>query len=204
MQKVLIATTNPGKTREYKQLLSDLPVSVVSLKDVGIDKDVDETGGTYEENAKLKATTYANLSGLPAISDDGGIEIDALGGKPGLHSRRWVGGEGKDEDIIRKMKEVAKELPDNNRRATFNIVVAFALPNGEVWTSKGFVEGIIAREPQYNLLHGYPYRSFFYIPTIKKFYQELELTEEEAQQYNHRLRAVIALKKDIRRILNLI
>ncbi len=189
MQKLLIATTNPGKLREYTQLLNDLPFQTVSLRDVGIQDDIEETGKTYEDNAKLKAVTYAKKAQLPAISDDGGLEIDALSGAPGLHSRRWVGGKGEDEKIIEKMTQLAKELPEHDRGTTFKIVIAFALPNGKVWTSEGSVTGIIAKNPKFKLLHGYPYRSFFYLPKIKKYYQELELTQEESKEYNHRYKA---------------
>lgn len=194
MQKLLIATTNPGKFREYKQLLSGLPFQTVSLQEIGMQDDIEETGKTYTDNAKLKAVTYAKKTQLPAISDDGGLEIDALDGVPGLHSRRWVGGKGEDKQIIEKMTQLTKELPENDRGATFRIVIAFALPNGKVWTSKGSVEGVIAKNPKFRLIHGYPYRSFFYLPKIKKYYQELELTQEESKEYNHRYKAFQKLK----------
>lgn len=201
MKKILIATTNPGKVREYSEFLKELNVHCLSLKDVGITTDVEEKGTTYKENAILKALTYAKESGFPALSDDGGLEIEALGGKPGLHSRRWVGGTGKDEDIVKKMIEVSKQLPENNRLATFKIVVAFALPNGNVWTKSGSVPGIIAKKPLMKLLKGYPYRSFLYLPKLKKYYHESELTPEEEKQYNHRYKALEKLKPIIREIL---
>ncbi|EKD64630.1 MAG: hypothetical protein ACD_50C00333G0001, partial [uncultured bacterium] len=91
MKKLLIATTNPGKLREYRDFLSDLPVKLVSLKDIGITDDMEETGKTYEENSRAKAIFYAKKSNLPAISDDGGLEINALKGEPGIRSRRWLG-----------------------------------------------------------------------------------------------------------------
>lgn len=203
MQKLLIATTNVGKLREYKQLLSGLPFQIVSLQEIGIENDIEETGKTYTDNAKLKAVTYAKKTQLPAISDDGGLEIDALDGAPGLHSRRWVGGKGEDKRIIEKMTQLANELPKNNRGATFRIVVAFALPNGKVWTKEGSVKGIIAKNPKFRLLRGYPYRSFFYLPKIKKYYQELELTQEESKEYNHRYKAFQKLIPTIRKVLSI-
>lgn len=193
MKKLLIATTNIGKIREYSEFLKDLKVACVSLEDVGVMHDVEEVGKTYKENAVLKAVSYAKESGIPAISDDGGLEISALGGKPGLYSRRWVGGEGKDEDIVKKMIQVSKELPDNDRKAVFKIVVAFALPNGSAWTASGSVKGIIAKKPLLKLLKGYPYRSFLYISELKKYYHESELTKEEEKLYNHRYNALLQL-----------
>lgn len=189
MQQLLIATTNKGKVQELRQFLSDLPVKLVSLADVGIVNDVEEDGETYEENSQKKALFYAEKSGLPAIADDGGLEIDALGGLPGIKSRRWVR-DGSDEAIITHMRGIAKRLPKDNRNARFVTVVSFALPNGNVWSGKGTVDGIIAKRPLMKLLHGYPYRSFFFLPTIQKYYHESELPEEQMKKYNHRLQAI--------------
>ena len=201
MQKLLIATTNPGKLREYKEFLSDLTVQLVSLKDIGIVDDIEEKGETYEENSKAKALFYAKKSGLPAIADDGGLEINALGGAPGVKSRRWLGHEASDEELINHMMEVSKELPDNNRKATFHLVVSIALPNGRVYSKEGEVEGVIAKKPHMKLLHGYPYRSFFYLPDVQKYYHESELTETEMKKYNHRYKAIIRLKPLIKKTL---
>lgn len=202
MQKILIATTNKGKIKELSAFLHDVPVELVSLKDVGITTDVIETGNTYEENSRLKATTYARISGLPAVSDDGGLEIAALGGEPGVQSRYWAGPQGRDEDIVEKMKKVAKELPDENRHATFRSVITLALPTGEYWQVEGKLDGVIAKEPLLKILQGYPYRSFFYLPEIKKYYHEDELTEAELQKYNHRYKAAQKLKEIIKKELS--
>lgn len=199
MQKLLIATTNPGKLREYTAFLSDLPLSLVSLTDVGITDDVEEDGATYKENSQKKALFYAKKSGLPAVSDDGGIEIAALGGAPGIKSRRWLGAHTTDEDLVTHMIKVAKELPEYNRYAMFRLVVSFALPSGEVWSDEGVVEGIIAKEPKFALLQGYPYRSFFFLPQANKFYHESDLTPEEMKQYNHRWKAFEKLMPVIRK-----
>src|SRR5258708_31213504 len=186
-----------------KEFLQDLPVEIVSLSDVGITKDVAEDGKTYKENAEKKAKFYSKLSGLPAVADDGGLEIDALGRKPGVYSRRWVGGEGKDGDIVTKMLQVAKELTEDNRKARFGGVNAFALPTGEVWSEDGYVEGIIAEKPLMKLLEGFPYRSFLYLPQLKKYYHESELTPDEIRKYNHRYIAIQKLKPTIKRVLSI-
>src|SRR5581483_5409832 len=91
MRKLLIATHNRGKRKEYSEILKDVPFELVTLDDVGIEDDVEETGKTFEENARLKATTYANQSGLLTLADDSGLEVDALGGAPGSYSKRYLG-----------------------------------------------------------------------------------------------------------------
>ena len=194
MQKLLIATTNKGKLKELSEFLSDLPAQLLSLKDVGITDDVEEAGKTYEENSQLKALFYAKKSGLPAIADDGGLEISAFDGAPGLKSRRWLGEDSTEEDIISHMIKVAKELPDNNRKAFFKTVISLAFPNGKVWSVAGEIEGIIAKEPYLKLLKGYPYRLFFYLPKLKKYYHENELSDEEQKLYNHRYKAIEKIK----------
>ncbi|MGE5041872.1 MAG: non-canonical purine NTP pyrophosphatase [Candidatus Levyibacteriota bacterium] len=197
MKKLLIATTNRGKLKEFQHFLQDLPLELVSLADVGIDQDFEENGNSYAENSEGKARFYANLSGLPTLADDGGVEIDALGGMPGLHSKRWVGEDSTDEKIIEKMKQVAKDLPGENRKASFITMVTVVFPNGEKIQEEGRVDGIIAKEPLLELLHGYPYRSFFYLPQIQKYYHERDLSGEEEKLYNHRYKAIEKLKPQL-------
>lgn len=197
MKKLLIATKNPGKIIEIKKFLKDLPFEIVSLKDVNINDDVEETGKTYEENSLLKALFYAKKSKLPVISDDGGLEIDALGGAPGIKSRRWLGYEATDQELIEYMKKISQDLPENNRTAYFKTVVTFALPDGKYFQSEGKVKGEIARKPLIKFLKGYPYRSFFFLPQINKFYHETQLLKEEEKVYNHRYKAIKKLRPKI-------
>src|SRR5439155_18492008 len=126
----------------------------------GITEDVEEDGKTYKENSQKKALFFAKKSGLMALSDDGGIEIAALNNEPGIHSRRWLGYSATDEELIKHMKKVSRELPDDNRTAFFKTVVSLALPSGKLWSVMGTVEGIIAKKPFLKLSKGYPYRSF--------------------------------------------
>lgn len=203
MRKLLIATTNAGKLKEISGFLKDLPLEIVSLSDIGISNDVEETGKSYVENSQLKAIFYAKKSGLPSIADDGGLEISAFSGAPGLHSKRWVGKNSTDEKIIEHMKKVSRELPDNNRKAFFKVVLSFALPLGKVWSVTGEIEGIIAKKPYLKLLVGYPYRSFFYLPKLKKYYHEKELTDREQKLYNHRYIALQKLKPILKKTLGL-
>ncbi len=203
MKKILVATTNSGKLKEISNFLSDLPLEIVSLKDLEITDDVEETGKTYRANSRKKAIFYAKKSSLPAISDDGGLEIDYLNGEPGVRSRRWLGYEASDDELIKHMIKIAKTLPKDNRKAYFRTVVSFALPDGSVWSVKGEVEGIIAKKPYLKLLKGYPYRSFFYIPKIKKYYHENQLSKEEERVYNHRYKAIRKLLPIISKVLSI-
>lgn len=201
--RLLIATRNAGKLKELRHFLSSFKVETVSLKDIGIKEDIDETGETYQENSQKKALFFAKISGLSTIADDGGLEISALNNKPGIRSRRWLGYEGSDEELINHMTNVSKNLPADNRKAFFRTVISFALPNGKVWSGAGEIEGIIAEEPHLKHLKGYPYRSFFYLPKLKKYYHEDELTIGEMKKYNHRWKAIAMLKPIIARELKL-
>ncbi|OGH08885.1 MAG: hypothetical protein A2152_02750 [Candidatus Levybacteria bacterium RBG_16_35_6] len=192
-KKLLIATRNQGKLFEISKFLSDIPLKILSLNDLKINEDIEETEKTYEKNSKKKALFFSKLTGLPTIADDGGIEISALNGEPGIHSRRWLGEDKTEDDLIKHMIKISNELPRNNRKASFIAVVSFALPNGKVWSEEGTVRGEI-RKPKLKYIEGYPYRSFFYLPEIKKFYHENELTPKEERMYNHRYKAIQKLK----------
>jgi len=195
MKKLLIATTNKGKLHELSLFLQDLSLQLVSLTDVGITDEPEENGKDYTENSQIKALFYSKESGLPAIADDGGLEIIALGGAPGLKSHRWLGPDTTEEDIVAHMKKIAKALPDDNRQAFFKTVVSLGFPDGRAKSFYGEVEGIIAKEPSLKYEQGYPYRSFFFVPKLHKYYFETELTPTELKNYNHRYNAVQKLKK---------
>jgi XTP/dITP diphosphohydrolase len=192
MKGLLIATRNPGKLKEISNFLSDLRIKIVSLAEINITEEVEEIGKTYRENSQLKALFFAKKSGLPTIADDGGIEIEVFHGAPGIKSKRWLGKNSTEQDIINHMIKIAKNL--SNRKAKFKTVISFALPNGKVWSVSGEVEGIIAKNPYLKALKGYPYRSFFYLPKLKKYYHEDQLTFNEQKEYNHRYKAIQKLK----------
>ena len=203
MKKLLIATTNPGKLAEFQEFLSDLPLELVTLKDVGIIATVEETGETFEENARIKATGYAAISGLPTLADDGGFEIEALGGEPGVHSHRWIhhDREDEDEELIQHVLFRLQGVPEEKRGAQLHLVLVFALPSGESWTSEALVKGNIPFEASSYRRVGFPYRSLLYLPEIHKFYNHEELTDEENKTYNHRRQAVEELKAVIQQTL---
>lgn len=189
MRKLLIATTNTGKINEYKSLLKDEPLELLTLNDVKITIPVDEDGETFEENAVKKAVHYSYFSGLPVLADDGGIEVEALGGEPGVKSRRWPGYEAGDEELVEMMVEKMKGVPWEKRKARFRVFLAFVLPGeDEVWVREGSHEGYIAEEPT-NFTEGYPFRSLFWLPEFKKTLGELS-AEEEAEAVLHRKKAI--------------
>lgn len=200
MNKLLIATTNPGKLGEIRRFLSDLPCKLVSLTDLGITESVEETGATFEENAHLKAKHYAQRSSLPTIADDGGFEIDALGGAPGVRSHRWVdpARESSDEELIAYAFEKMRDIPEGKRGAQLRLVLVLMLPDGSVHTATESVRGIVPLAPSTARFPGFPYRSILYLPELGKFYNHDQLTEEENAAYNHRKRALEKLKPVLR------
>ncbi len=196
MKKLLIATTNPGKLGEIKEFLSELPITLVGLADVGITDVPEETGISFEENAILKAKFYAEKSRLPTLADDGGLEIDALNGEPGVKSHRWIHSdrEDTDEELIQYTLDRMKDIIDANRGAQLRLVLALVIPGGEVFTSEEKVRGIIPRSASENRWKGFPYRSLLFLPEINKYYNHDELTVTETETYNHRKKALEIIK----------
>lgn len=200
MKKLLVATRNPAKMAEFKMFLKDLPLEVVGLADLRINDQFEETGSTFEENAKVKALFFSKKTGLPTLADDGGIEIEILGGEPGVKSRRWLDGKTDvaDEDLINHTLKRMEGVPASKRQAQFRAVLALAIPGDKTYVSEGVIKGIIAEKPLVKRKEGYPYRSLFYLPQIKKYYFEDEMTEYETQKYNHRAKALKRLEKVIK------
>ena len=192
--RLLIATHNKGKLREYRQLLADLPVTLTYLDEVGITEDVPETGSTFAENAVQKATAYARLSGMLTLADDSGLEVDALGGAPGIHSARYAGPGASDADRIRKLLAELKDVPPERRTARFRCVIAVATPEGEVHTAEGTVEGVIVDEPRGH--HGFGYDPVFFLPD--RGCTMAELPPEEKNRISHRARAAERIKPILR------
>jgi XTP/dITP diphosphohydrolase len=191
MVKLLIATNNPGKWREYKEILIHLPVTLTSPAHEGITLDPEETGLTFEENAIIKARAFAQASGLLTLADDSGLEIDALGGEPGIYSARY-GHTAKDDHVGRYQlvldKLAAKNVPWAERTARFRCVVALATRKQLVGTAQGTVEGFIAYEPKSD--NGFGYDPIFFVPA---FNQTLaEMTSAQKHSISHRARATRA------------
>ena len=186
--KLLLATTNAGKARELAQLLKSVPWEMVSLRDEGVDFEVEETGETLEENAALKARTYARHSGLWALADDSGLEVEALGGAPGVRSRRFAGEGASDADLVRELLRRLDGTPWEQRAARFRSVIAIASPEGQVHQCEGVCEGVIGFQPRGD--GGFGYDPVFYIPELGCTMAELTL--EEKNRISHRAAAARA------------
>lgn len=180
--KLLVATKNPGKAREIKEFLGE-NFEVVTLEELSNAPDIEETGKTFEENAILKATKYFEWAGIPCVADDAGLEIDFLNSKPGVLSRRWLGYEATDRELIdialKKLKGVKKE----KRTAHLRTVGAY-FDGKNLLTETAAIDGYIVEKQTAQCESGYPFRSIFWIPQFKKLYQDL--THEEHEQINHR------------------
>ena len=191
-RKLLIATQNPGKVREYQKLLAGLPLEVTYLDAEGITLEVEETGHTFTENAVLKATTYARASGLWTWADDSGLEVDALGGAPGVYSSRYAGPGASDADRYRKLLDALTGVPWARRTARFRCVVALATPtavpgtwSSSVQTADGVCEGIIAFGPVGS--NGFGYDPVFYLPD--RGLTMAQLPAEDKNETSHRGKA---------------
>ncbi|MDD2471789.1 MAG: XTP/dITP diphosphatase [Dehalococcoidales bacterium] len=169
--KLLIATGNPGKLRELCTLLSGIPFEIVSPSEVGVLSDANEDGNTYEENAIIKARTMAFKTKLLTLADDSGLEVDALGGEPGIKSARFGGRGISDSERNALLLERLKDTPLTDRTAKFKCVIAIAEPGGRVETCSGECAGLIAAEPAGNKNFGYD--PVFYFPQLGKTMAEL-------------------------------
>lgn len=199
MKKLLIATSNPAKLAEYSAHLCDVPLQLISLKDLGLES-VEETGETFRENALLKARAYFKQSGLPTLADDGGLAIESLGGEPGVYSRRWVGGkESSDEELIAYTLARLEGRPLEQREARLRLASAFIAEDGSEHVIETSIEGHIAEEASSRRREGYPFRSLFIVAPFGKYYDEL--TEKEHEAINHRVKAISMLKPIIREAL---
>jgi XTP/dITP diphosphohydrolase len=187
--RLLVATHNAGKLRELMKSLSGIPVEVDSLASIGVTLEVEETGRSFKENAVLKAKTYATASGMLTIADDSGLEVDALGGQPGVCTARY-GGEGlTPEQRYLRLLEAMKDVPFERRSARFRAVVALALPGNLVGTAEGTCEGMIAMSPAGSV--GFGYDPIFFFPDRGK--TMAELSPESKSLVSHRGRAIRAI-----------
>jgi XTP/dITP diphosphohydrolase len=193
--KLLVATNNPGKLEEYRRLLRDLPLEITSLRDEGINFEPEETESTFEENAILKARAFAEQSGLVTLADDSGLEIDKLGGAPGVHSARYGGTQrGEDRQRYELVLSQLEGVPRAERTARFRCVVAIATPEGQVETARGAIEGIIDFEPKGK--YGFGYDPIFFIPEFEC--TMAQLSPETKNHISHRARAAEAALPIIR------
>lgn len=190
MKRIIFATGNEGKLKEIRMILKDFPVEIVSMKEAGINTDIEENGTTFEENALIKARTMMKLTGDIVFADDSGLEIDYLDKAPGVYSARFLGEDTsydiKNNYILDKLKDV----PEEKRTARFVCVMAAVFPDGSEVTCRGTVEGIIGYEIAGE--NGFGYDPIFYLPEYGCTSAELE--PEKKNEISHRGKALRALR----------
>ena len=183
--QIILATHNRGKMKEMSSILAHLPVTLLTLDDFPQIGEIPETGETLKENAFIKAETVHEKTGLPALADDTGLEVDALDGAPGVHSSRYDGETATFEDNCRKMMQEMDGIPAEERTARFHTVIAFVSDSGNEWT-EGMVEGRILEKKRGD--GGFGYDPLFYYPPLKKTFAELN--SEQKNNISHRGKAL--------------
>lgn len=192
MKKLLIATSNKSKKKEIIHGLASLAkigVQLLTLDDVKIMGEPIESGSTFEENAKIKAKFYASQAKIPTLADDGGLMIGALNGAPGVISRRWPGYEATDRELIDYALEKMKDIPKVERTAQLKTCVCFYNPASNYLScNEQSIDGLMSEKPTTYDTNGYPFRALFIVKKFNKFYDEL--SQDEHQEINHRLKAI--------------
>jgi XTP/dITP diphosphohydrolase len=188
--KLVLATNNTGKVKEYRSLLEGIPFDLVTPKELGITMKVEETGDTYRENARLKACALAAQSGLLTLADDSGIEVDALHGAPGVISARYAGENASDAERVSFLLYQLKDVPQEKRTARFYCVIAVAHPDGKVDFCDGECKGLITLKPCG--ANGFGFDPVFYLPEFGKTMAELPAGVKN--QISHRAGAAQKVK----------
>lgn len=191
--KLLVATNNMGKLREFNKILGELGIECVSLKDMGINIDVEEDGKTFLENAKIKAEEVFKIAGIPTVSDDSGLEVDALSGEPGVYSARYAGVHGDDEANNRLLLEKLKDVPDEKRSARFKCAIYLVMSEDKHYFSEGSAEGFILHSKKGE--NGFGYDPLFFSSDLKKGFAQA--SDEEKNSVSHRGKALRGLKRKL-------
>lgn len=198
-QKIVFATSNEGKMREIREILKDLPVEVLSLKEAGVQVDIVEDGDTFEANALIKAKTVWEKTGGIVLADDSGLEIDYLNGEPGVYSARYMGEdtsyEIKNWNLIHRLKGAA----ESERTARFVAVIAAVFPDGHSATTRGTMEGYIAHEPAG--AGGFGYDPILMLKEYGK--TSAEITMEQKNEISHRGKGLRAMKEVLKKEIGL-
>jgi XTP/dITP diphosphohydrolase len=188
--KLILATQNPGKINEMRAILNRPGLEVLSLDEVGDDApEVVEDGETFLDNARKKALAVAQWAGMPALADDSGLVVDALDGRPGVHSARYAGEEGDMEANMDLLLSQMEEVPNEVRRAHFECVICLASPDGATWETEGQVDGMIAREKKGG--GGFGYDPIFFYPQAGMTFAEMPPMVKNL--VSHRFRAIKAM-----------
>lgn len=193
-KRIIFATGNQGKMREIRMILENLGVPVISMKEAGIEADIEENGTTFEENAVIKAKAIMELTGGIVLADDSGLEIDFLNGAPGVYSARFMGEDTSYDIKNRAILEKLEGVPEEKRTARFVCSIACAFPDGRLFTSSGVMEGIIGHEVKG--ANGFGYDPIFYLPQFGC--TSAEITPEQKNELSHRGKALRAMKEKLR------
>lgn len=185
--KILLATQNLGKVRELQELLADEEFEVLSLQDVPDWQEVEETGDTFADNAALKAKAAVKHTGMIALADDSGLEVDALNGAPGVYSARFAGEPKDDERNNDKLLQMLEDVSDENRTARFRCALVVVTPEGEEYLTEGTVEGRILRQRRGQ--EGFGYDPLFFVPDFGRTMAELTLVQKN--KFSHRAQAFL-------------
>ena len=195
IEKIIFATGNEGKMREVRMILGDLGIQVISMKEAGVTAEADENGTTFEENAIIKAKEIMEKTGEIVLADDSGLEVDALGGEPGIYSARYMGYDTsyhiKNNSLIERLEGRTGE----ERSARFVCAIAACFPDGRVLTTRGTMEGQIGYEEKGE--NGFGYDPVFYLPEYQCYSAELPL--EEKNKLSHRGKALRLMKEALQR-----
>ena len=195
-QILVLASTNKGKTRELQERLQGYPVDIKNLSDFGPIPEVIEDGETFDDNAYKKASFTARVLGYPALADDSGLCVEALGGAPGVYSARYAGENATDQDNVDKLLEALEN--EENRKAAFECVISIAVPTGAALTYEGRCEGVLTREPEGN--NGFGYDPLFFFPELNKTFAQLSM--EEKAKVSHRGKALLEITQEMDKILD--
>lgn len=199
MEKIIFATTNQGKVREVKMMMQDFGVDVCTMKEAGINIDIEENGTTFEENAIIKAKTIMEATGQIALADDSGLEVDYLDGAPGIYSARFLGEDTPYEEKNNYIIEKLKEAKGSERSARFVCVIAVAFPDGKIETCRGTIEGLIGYEQKGS--NGFGYDPIVYVPEYEM--TTGEMAPELKNSISHRGKALEQMKELLKRELKL-
>ena len=195
--RIIFATGNEGKMREIRLILADLGLPILSMKEAGAEPEIVENGATFGENAEIKARAVWNLTGDIVLADDSGLEVDYIGGEPGIYSARYLGEDTPYEVKNRSIIERLKEARGQERSARFVCNIAAILPDGRVLHTEAVMEGLIAGEPAGK--GGFGYDPILYLPQFGK--TSAEITMEQKNEISHRGKALRAMKEALEGVL---
>ncbi len=194
-QIIVLATTNKGKTTEFKELLKDFPIEIKDLSDFGPIPEIIEDGDTFDDNAYKKASFTAKVLGFPAMADDSGLCVEALDGAPGVYSARYAGEAATDAQNVAKLLDALKD--EENRKAAFECVISIAVPTGAALTYENRCEGILTREPAGE--NGFGYDPLFFFPELNKTFAQLSIAEKA--EISHRGKALKEVSNEMDKII---